>query len=176
MESTKVNRFAPKYSVLDAFCGCGGLSYGFGMTGRFQTLLGNDVKPEALATFQHNHEILEGCRPDVILESIERLSADRVQRMLDEKVGHSKHCLDCLIGGPPCEGFSQNRTISNSGVRSHKLIEDPRNQLFRWFVNLASALRPKIVLMENVPDLVRHRDGETREEVIAALDEAGYRT
>jgi len=162
--------------VFDAFCGCGGLSYGFGMTGRFQTLLGNDIKPEAAETFQRNHEILEGSRPDAILEPIENLSADGVQRILDEKAGQSKHHLDCLIGGPPCEGFSQNRTISSSGARTHKLIDDPRNQLFRWFVGLASALQPKVVLIENVPDLVRHRDGETREEIIAALDEAGYRT
>ena len=170
------NSFAPRYSVFDAFCGCGGLSYGLSMTGRFRTLLGNDIKPEATETFQYNHEITEGSRPGVIVGQIENLSPKDVQSILDEKTGMSKHQLDCLIGGPPCEGFSQNRTILRSGSRTHKLIDDPRNHLFRWFVGLAAALRPKVVLIENVPDLVRHKDGETRQDIISALDEAGYRT
>lgn len=168
--------FAPKYSVFDAFCGCGGLSYGMAMTGRFRTLLGNDIKPEATETFQHNHEAFEGRRPCALVEPIENLSAEDVAKLLCESAGEKKHRLDCLIGGPPCEGFSQNRTINGSGTRTHKFIDDPRNQLFHWFVKLAAGLQPKVVLIENVPDLVRHRDGETREEVIAALDEAGYRT
>ena len=166
----------PAYSVFDAFCGCGGLSYGFAMTRRFRTLLGNDIKPEALATFQHNHQLLEGKRPAAVTEAIEELSAERVQQLLDEVSGQSSQQLHCLIGGPPCEGFSQNRTIHGKGTRTHKLIDDPRNHLFRWFVQLAAALQPPVVLIENVPDLVRHRDGETREEIISVLDKAGYRT
>lgn len=146
------------------------------MTGRFRTLLGNDIKPEAGETFQHNHELLEGTRPRTIVQPIESLSAGDVQRILSEAAGEPKHRLDCLIGGPPCEGFSQNRTINGAGTRAHKLIDDPRNELFRWFVKLAATLKPRVVLIENVPDLVRHRDGETREAIIAVLDEAGYRT
>jgi DNA (cytosine-5)-methyltransferase 1 len=176
MTANQKKHFTPRYSVFDAFCGCGGLSYGLGMTGRFHTLLGNDIKPEAGDTFQHNHELLEGVRPRAIVQPIENLSADDVQQVLNEATGEPKHRLDCLIGGPPCEGFSQNRTQNGTGTRTHKLIDDPRNDLFRWFVKLAAALQPKVVLIENVPDLVRHRDGETREEIIAALDEAGYRT
>jgi len=176
MPADVTKKFAPQYSVFDAFCGCGGLSYGLALTGRFRTLLGNDIKPEAVETFQHNHEILEGVRPRAIVGQIENLPASEVQRMLDDAAGRQKHRLDCLIGGPPCEGFSQNRTVKGTGTRTHKLIDDPRNHLFRWFVQLAAVLQPKVVLIENVPDLVRHRDGKTREEIIALLDEAGYRT
>jgi DNA (cytosine-5)-methyltransferase 1 len=176
MAANQTKHFAPRYSVFDAFCGCGGLSYGVAMTGRFRTLLGNDILPEAGETFQHNHELLEGARPHAIVQPIESLSVGDVQRILNEAAGEPKHRLDCLIGGPPCEGFSQNRTQNGTGTRTHKLIDDPRNDLFRWFVKLAAALQPKVVLIENVPDLVRHRDGETREAVIAALDSAGYRT
>jgi len=76
--------FAPQYSVFDAFCGWGGLSYGLALTGRFRTLLGNDILPEAGATFQHNHELLEGARPLAIVETIENLSAGDVQQMLED--------------------------------------------------------------------------------------------
>src|SRR5438552_4803083 len=119
-EATK--NFAPQYSVFDAFCGCGGLSYGLALTGRFRTLLGNEIKPEAVETFQHNHELLEGARPPAIVEPIENLSATDVQRMLNDASGTPNYRLDCLIGGPPCEGFSQNRTINDTGARTHKLI------------------------------------------------------
>jgi DNA (cytosine-5)-methyltransferase 1 len=175
MKETHSRAFAPKYSVFDAFCGCGGLSYGFGMTGRFHALLGNDIKPEAVETFQHNHETLEGHRPGGLVEPIENLAPEDLRELMAHGKGDGGFRLDCLIGGPHCEGFSQNRTINGMGSRTHKFIDDPRNQLFQWFVRLAAALQPRLVLIENVPDLVRHRDGETREEIIAALGEAGYR-
>lgn len=167
--------FAPKFTVLDAFCGCGGLSYGFSMTRRFRTLLGNDIKPEATETFRANHAAIEGTLPMALVEPIETLGIGDVRKILDESADETGHQLDCLIGGPPCEGFSQNRTILGAGKRTNKFINDPRNGLFKWFVDLAAQLQPRVVVIENVPDLVRHQDGETREEILAALDAAGYR-
>ena len=55
----------PKYSVAELFCGCGGFSHGFWRTGRFQTVLGNDVKKFALQTFKLNHSH-DGQDPAVI--------------------------------------------------------------------------------------------------------------
>ena len=51
--------------------------------------------------------------------------------------------LDLLAGGPPCQAYSQ--------VRNHdRLIDDPRNKLYREFVALLGELRPKVLLLENV--------------------------
>jgi DNA (cytosine-5)-methyltransferase 1 len=171
-----------KYSIADFFAGCGGLSYGFGLTGRFNVLLGSDIKPEALETFVENHEHEHG-KPEAILEDIQKVAPESVRKML-ARFGVSKEGqLDCLIGGPPCEGFSQNRSINAGGKviegtasRVNRFMDDPRNQLFKWFVELAAHLKPKVVLIENVPDLVRHKDGATLKEILLALDRAGYVT
>lgn len=170
----------PRYVVADLFSGCGGLSLGFSRTRRFDVALGCDIKPEALDTFIRNHEGEEG-PPVGILEDIRLLKEGTVEKALQRYGAHRRGALDCLIGGPPCEGFSQNRSLGAGGkastgasTRVGKFIDDPRNKLFRWFVELAAHLQPAVVLIENVPDLVRHRDGETREEIIASLAQAGY--
>lgn len=169
-----------KYTVADFFAGCGGLSYGFDLTRRFEVLLGSDIKSEALKTFVANHEGEHG-KPEAILEDIQKVSPETTQKIL-AKFGVKKPGeLDCLIGGPPCEGFSQNRSLNAGGKagdgaasRVHRFIDDPRNQLFRWFVELAAYLQPRVVLIENVPDLVRHKNGETLSEIVSVLERAGY--
>lgn len=172
-----------KYSVADFFAGCGGLSHGFGLSGRFNVVLGSDIKPEALTTFVENHESELG-KPEAILEDIRHVSSLVVEKALAKfGITEARH-LDCLIGGPPCEGFSQNRSINAGGVkvedapasRVDRFMDDPRNELFKWFVELAAHLRPRVVLIENVPDLVRHKNGATLKEILEALDRAGYVT
>lgn len=165
--------YSPKFTVVDAFCGCGGLSLGLSMTRRFQPLLGFDISQAAVATFAENHELRGGMRPVVLTEDIRKLQIQSIRDLMPKEIRRSTN-LDVLVGGPPCEGFSQNRTDRETGERTHKFIEDPRNELFRWFVSLSKELRPSVVVIENVPDLLRHRNGATRDEIIAALDEAGY--
>lgn len=169
-----------KYSVADFFAGCGGLSHGFELTGRFNVLLGSDIKPEALETFVENHDNDQG-KPEAILEDIQKVAPKGVLKMLSRFGVKSEGQLDCLIGGPPCEGFSQNRSINAGGKvtegtasRVNRFMDDPRNQLFKWYVELAAYLKPRVVLIENVPDLVRHKDGGTLKEILDALDRAGY--
>lgn len=172
--------FAPRYSLADFFCGCGGLSLGFALTGRFDVVLGSDIKPAAVETFSMNHE-RDVVVPTVIQEDIREVGERKVQSALRRHGIARPGQLDCLIGGPPCEGFSQNRslgaggkTIAGTASRVDKFIDDPRNDLFRWFVELVAALQPSVLLIENVPDLVRHRDGQTRHEILDALAQAGY--
>ena len=169
-----------KYNIADFFSGCGGLSHGFSLTGRFNVALGSDIKSEALATFEANHDGEHG-KPEIILEDIQKLTADSVLKILSKRKISAAGELDCLIGGPPCEGFSQNRSVNAGGKvilgtasRSHRFLEDPRNHLFKWFVELANQIKPKVVLIENVPDLVRHMDGSTLQEILKAFDRAGY--
>lgn len=169
-----------RYTVADFFSGCGGLSHGFLQTGRYQVLLGSDIKSEALETFVRNHVGDHG-EPEAILEDIRTVKpADILKRLAKHGVSAVGE-LDCLIGGPPCEGFSQNRSINAGGhvrngsaSRVDRFIDDPRNDLFRWFLELADFLKPAVILIENVPDLVRHKDGETLKEILGALDRIGY--
>lgn len=76
--------------------------------------------------------------------------------------------LDALIGGPPCQGFSR----LNKSTR--RMLEDPRNGLYRKFLELARELQPKIVLIENVPNLLEFDGGKYRDETFQFLADAGY--
>ena len=140
-------------NVVDLFCGCGGLSYGFEQEG-FNTILGIDHDKAAIETFKLNH-----IDAKTILGDIREVSN---QKILDTLNGSS---VDVIIGGPPCQG------LSLSGPRR---LEDPRNQLYLSFIRIVSLLSPKYVLIENVPGMVSLFNGKIKDEIIKSLEELGY--
>jgi DNA (cytosine-5)-methyltransferase 1 len=73
--------------------------------------------------------------------------------------------LDLLFGGPPCQGYSQ------IGPRD---VGDPRNELYLEMVRLADTLRPKFILMENVPNMLLMKNGMFKKRIIKALTKIGY--
>ncbi len=172
----------PSYTVAELFCGCGGFSHGLSRTGRFRTVLGNDVKPYALETFRRNHA--QHGEPAVISGDIRAVPDAKIIEMLAEQ-GVSE--LDCLIGGPPCQGFSQmRRGAGREGSKIvrfggyDKLDQDPRNDLVLRFLEIAAALNPKVIVIENVPQFLSHyHDGQRggiARQVEEILGELGYET
>ncbi|MCL7743716.1 DNA cytosine methyltransferase [Guyparkeria hydrothermalis] len=173
-----------KYSLAEFFCGCGGTSRGFTRSGRFNVALGNDVKSEALRTFEFNHAN-DDVPPSTIREDIRLLDVDTIHSVLADR-GVRKGDLDVMIGGPPCQGFSQLRRnehrkqgkiVKFSGYS--KLADDPRNDLVLRFLEVAEALRPKFLVIENVPQMLNHgfqgRLGKLSELVIQMLEkDLGY--
>lgn len=173
-----------KYSLAEFFCGCGGTSRGFTRTGRFNAVLGNDIKPEALKTFEFNHKTDE-ISPAVIQQDIRTLPIDTIRDLLKDK-GVNAGELDCMIGGPPCQGFSQLRR--NPEREKGKIVKfrgysqlahDPRNDLVLRYLEIAEALRPKFLVIENVPQMLNHgfdgRLGKLSEIVIEMLEkDMGY--
>src|SRR2546423_1624035 len=93
----------PDYTVAELFCGCGGFSHGFKLTNRFRVVFGNDVKRFALRSFEINHT--ENGNPPAALQRDIRSVSDRELTKLLEK--HKVSSLDCLVGGPPCQGCSR---------------------------------------------------------------------
>lgn len=174
-----------KYSVAEFFCGCGGTSRGFTRSGRFNVVLGNDVKPEALKTFEFNHS-RDDVRPATFLGDIRLLEVETILTKLKDN-GISQGELDCMIGGPPCQGFSQLRRaeqrkkgkiVKFSGYS--QLAHDPRNDLVLRYLEVAEALRPKFLVIENVPQMLNHgfdgRLGRLSELVIQMLErDLGYK-
>ena len=177
----KSQKAQPKFSVAELFCGCGGFSHGFWRAGRFQTVLGNDVKRFALQTFKLNHSH-DGCEPAVIEKDIRTAPDAEIIRLLRSKGVES---LDCLLGGPPCQGFSQmRRTDGRRGSKVvrfggyNKLDQDPRNDLVLRFLEIAAALNPKVIVIENVPQFLSHyhdgKRGGIAQQVEEVLGELGY--
>ncbi len=73
-----------------------------------------------------------------------------------------------MVGGPPCQGFSINAPVRST--------EDPRNILFHHYVRLVlEGIRPKFVVLENVPGLVSFNNGKTLQDVVTAFERAGYK-
>jgi DNA (cytosine-5)-methyltransferase 1 len=174
-----------KYTLAEFFCGCGGTSRGFTRSGRFNAVFGNDVKNEALRTFEFNHAH-DDVPPSTIRRDIRLLEVDTVHRALKER-GVGKGDLDVMIGGPPCQGFSQLRRnehreegkiVKFSGYS--QLAHDPRNDLVLRYLEVAEALRPKFLVIENVPQMLNHgfegRLGKLSELVIQMLEkDLGYK-
>ncbi len=172
-----------QYTVAELFCGCGGLSHGFTKSGHFRVVLGNDIKKAALRTFVHNHSRKQA-PPEVLEGDIRAISIHQIEEAL-QRQGVAPGELDCLIGGPPCQGFSQMRRgeerLVDGLVRFkgyNKLDDDPRNDLVLRFLEIVNALRPKIVLIENVPQMLRHGHngvlGGLAASVQSRLQEMGY--
>lgn len=144
--------------VLDTFSGAGGFSLGFEMAG-FKVVGALEIDKWAAETFSFNH-------PDALV-----IQSD-ITRFTDEEIISTFGPLepDVIIGGPPCQGFS----IANSNAGDPK---DPRNSLFREFVRFGSLLQPSVMVMENVPNLLKAKTskGELVSDIIVqAFQDIGY--
>lgn len=168
-----------KYKVVEIFCGCGGFSYGFEMQGEFETVLGVDIKPEAINTFKLNHT-----SSSIIQKDVREVEDIEILEVLKEK-GIEPHGLDVLIGGPPCQGFSQMRRGDSRDRHDvarfsgySKLAEDKRNDLVLRFLEIAEILMPKCIVIENVKQVKNHvlngREGGFILSIEEVLEELGY--
>ncbi|MEK4336483.1 MULTISPECIES: DNA cytosine methyltransferase [Bacillus] len=132
--------------VLDLFAGAGGFSLGFELAG-CEIIGGIEVDAWAGETFMTNH------RDAILLNGdIQTYSNEFLLKTFENNEP------DIIIGGPPCQGFS----ISNRKAGDPK---DPRNSLFTEFIRVASLFKPKYLVMENVPNLLKAKT-ESKEKVI----------
>ena len=159
-------------TMVDLFCGAGGLSEGFRQAG-YRTVLAVDSSPVALRTYRINHPEVPEER--IICEDLKdfRQDGERLARLIADQP------VDVLIGGPPCQGFSRAGWRSRGTGRRFTATEDDRNYLFRELVGLLEVMRPRVFVMENVPGLgeVQFADGASFLGVMRqAMEDAGYRT
>lgn len=126
-------------TMVDLFSGSGGLSLGIMQSG-FRVLLANDIEKSALQTYSFNHPEVNG--RNITLGGIEILS-ENIKEYVSEKV-------DLIIGGPPCQGFSE--------ANRQRIIDDPRNKLYKYYVEFVKTLKPKVFVMENVKGMLKVAD------------------
>lgn len=132
--------------MVDLFCGAGGLSEGFRQAG-YVIAAGSDNDPDAMATYARNFPEAQAITGDIRSKAVK-------ERILD--VARSAHVL---IGGPPCQAFSQ--------VRNHtRMIDDPRNSLYREFVDVLKQTLPLVFVVENVTGMDQMG---VREQIVADL-------
>lgn len=148
-----------KYTCIDLFSGAGGLSRGF-MDAGYDVIVGVDNDEMALKTFKENHgnsEVLQ-------LDLFDHDNLDIIVDFLKAR-GIEIGDLDVLIGGPPCQGFS---------IAGPRDMNDKRNLLYLAMVKLAERLKPKAVLLENVPGLIQTNCGIGAKRITEDFSKIGY--
>lgn len=163
-------------TAIDLFAGAGGLSASNEAAG-FRSIAAVDHDADAIATLtatrsaglpiadQHGHRYLDGLR--IIRSDIGAISAGD----LLPTGARAAWRPDLLTGGPPCQPFSS--------AGAQRGLNDPRGRLFLEFVRLASELRPRYILFENVRGLLTQRTPDGRpggvlEMVQESFEETGY--
>ncbi len=143
-----------KPKVIDLFAGVGGLSLGFEKAG-FDIVMANEYDSSIATAYQYNHKNTKMIVGDITSIDLNGIFGKYVGR------------IDVIIGGPPCQGFSQK------GQR--KTINDERNFLFKYYVNVVDLVKPTYFVMENVPNLLTAEKGYFRKELIELFDTIGYK-
>jgi len=137
----------PVVQVIDLFSGCGGMSYGFKAATtqhlHFEVLGGLDIDRHANATYRK----MVGC--PAIDQDVRLLARRKNLATALETWGYDSNKPLVLIGCAPCQGFSSHRKKDPR--------KDERNDLLAAFGEIAAMLKPDIVVMENVPEIL-HRD------------------
>ncbi|GAA4270439.1 DNA cytosine methyltransferase [Hyunsoonleella aestuarii] len=125
--------------TIDFFCGAGGLSLGFSQEG-YKVDLANDYEDVCIETFKYNHPEV----PD------NRVILDDIRNIVDHIEDYVNSDIDVVIGGPPCQGFSS--------ANQQRIIDDPRNELYKYFLKAVTKIAPKFVVMENVKGMLPYAE------------------
>lgn len=145
-----------EFRVLDLFCGAGGFSYGMDKNKSFKTVVALDFDEKAAETFKNNMPQAEVVVGDITETEVK----ERITQL------SKKAQVNMIIGGPPCQGYS---------MKGKKLgLKDPRNFLFREYLNLVQELQPDVFVIENVKGLLLASNGWFKDEILKAIEELGY--
>ncbi len=135
------------YRVVSLFCGAGGLDLGFEQAG-FTTIWANDINKDACATHQ------KWSNAEVVCQDIKTIDVNTLPD------------CDVVVGGFPCQGFS---------LAGPRKIDDQRNILYKFFVNVVEAKQPKAFVAENVKGILTLGGGEIIKAIISDFADRGYK-
>lgn len=126
------NMAKKQYKMVDLFAGCGGLSIGMEQAG-FTPWFVNEIVETFCNTYKANHQLSDD---QYYVGDINELNnhLDEYEEILSD--------ITLVCGGPPCQGFSM--------ANRQRILDDPRNQLYKAYLTFLSKTRPKFFVMENV--------------------------
>lgn len=141
-----------KLVIADLFSGVGGLSQGFISKG-FEVEFAIEYDRDIASSYQKNHPSTTMYSQDI--------------STVDFGVLKKKHReVDVIVGGPPCQGFSQK------GKRLS--INDDRNYLFQRFIDAVKVFKPQYFVLENVPNILTTANRFFKNEIIKGFEKLGY--
>ena len=142
--------------VISTFSGCGGSSTGYKAAG-CEVVACVEWEAHAVECYRANHPTTQVFHGD-----IHKVTGE----MLLNATGLDRGDLDILDGSPPCQGFS---------TAGRRILDDPRNSLFKQQLRLIDELYPKHVVIENVAGMIKGQMKVVAAEIITSLKERGYR-
>lgn len=154
------------HNVVSFFCGCGGFDVGFENAG-YDILLANDYWEPAVKTYRENFD------SPIVSDDVRDIDDERLFSLLSEQNTTADE-IDMVIGGPPCQGFSR---LNNKQIELDQMEQDDRNTLFHEFLRVANSLDPKVIIMENVRDLINRKmsdDTYVKDAIVKTFNEYDY--
>jgi DNA (cytosine-5)-methyltransferase 1 len=139
-----------EYKFIDTFAGCGGLSLGLEKAG-FKPLYVNEIEARYLESYYFNHNL-----------SLDNYYCGDIKDLTKPEFTEKYKNIDLVVGGPPCQGFSM--------ANRQRVIDDPRNKLYKYYLELLKNVRPKLFLMENVKGMM-NKSSEILEDIQNTLGE-----
>ena len=140
-------------NVISLFSGCGGLDLGFGKAG-FAIPVANEFDKTIWETFKVNHP-----KTHLIEGDIRKIKKDDISQIFSGEV-------DGIIGGPPCQSWSEAGSLRG--------IEDARGQLFFDYIRILKEFQPKFFLAENVSGMLADRHSDAVKNILKMFEDAGY--
>lgn len=141
------------YSVIDMFCGIGGLTHGF-IKEDFKVLAGFDIDKSCRYAYEHNN------KAKFINKKIELVEEGDIREL------YRSDDIRILVGCAPCQPFSKYQ--QKQGTKNEKW------KLLGYFADLIVTLQPEVVSMENVPELLRFKKGKVFGDFVEKLSGKGY--
>lgn len=151
------NSIVSEFSVVDLFCGIGGLTHGFVKEG-FNVTAGIDFDNSCKYAFEKNN------KTQFLHRDIGSLSVDELTKLFEKK-------RKILIGCAPCQPYSIFNRKKEVAIKSDS---DPRWKLLYSFSALINETKPEVISMENVPLLKNYRNGEVFNDFLKSLEDMGY--
>ncbi|MCI6748524.1 MAG: DNA cytosine methyltransferase [Bacteroidales bacterium] len=134
-----------EYKMVDLFAGCGGLSLGMEQAG-FTPWFVNEIDETFCNTYKKNHKLSDD---HYFVGDINELN-EQIDDYLDFLSD-----ITIVCGGPPCQGFSM--------ANRQRIIDDPRNQLYKAYLTFLKKVRPQFFVMENVKGMSK-KIGEIKDD------------
>lgn len=135
--------------IISLFSGAGGLDLGLIQAGN-EVIWANDIDKNAVETYRNN------IGEHIVCDDIKNVAVDELPN------------ADVVVGGFPCQGFSM--------ANRFRMLEDDRNQLYRFFYQVIKIKQPKFFIAENVKGILSLGKGEAIKQIIADFEKAGYIT
>jgi len=153
-----------RLNTIDLFAGSGGLSLGFSKAG-FNIIGALELNRKYASTHDLNFSESNTICGDIVEWPPEKFS---------DATGIKPKNVDVIIGGPPCQTFSNIGTPKINSISGNRLKEDPRNYLYQNFYDYVEYFRPKVFIMENVPSMKSKYKGHLFNNLISRVYEIGY--